>query len=227
LETAAGMKFAEPNMVVLKRSPRKIKSAYQIQPGAPDNRYDHPGGLITKSEIRAITLSKLRLAPGQTLWDLGAGSGSVSIEASLFIKKGKIFAVEKNPDRIENIQNNRKRFKVRNLKIIHAVLPAGLSRLARPDRIFIGGGGKDLKTIVTAAAKCLKPGGRIVINTVLIPNLQAVIAALGRLKFEAEVIQVQINRSRQMPWAERFEAQNPIWIISGYREAEGRRRKDR
>jgi precorrin-6B methylase 2 len=54
-----------------------------------------------------------------------------------------------------------------------------------------------------------------------------VIAALGRLKFEAEVIQVQINRSRQMPWAERFEAQNPIWIISGYREAEGRRRKDR
>ncbi len=227
LETAAGMKFAEPNMVVLKRSPRKIKSAYQIQPGAPDNRYDHPGGLITKSEIRAITLSKLRLAPGQTLWDLGAGSGSVSIEASLFIKKGKIFAVEKNPDRIENIQNNRKRFKVRNLKIIHAVLPAGLSRLARPDRIFIGGGGKDLKTIVTAAAKCLKPGGRIVINTVLIPNLQAVIAALGRLKFEAEVIQVQINRSRQMPWAKRFEAQNPIWIISGYREAEGRRRKDR
>jgi precorrin-6Y C5,15-methyltransferase (decarboxylating) len=97
-------------------------------------------------------------------------------------------------------------------------LPAGLSGLARPDRIFIGGGGKDLKTIVTAAAKCLKPGGRIVINTVLIPNLQAVMAALSRLKFETDVIQVQINRTRQMPWAERFEAQNPVWIISGMRK---------
>jgi precorrin-6Y C5,15-methyltransferase (decarboxylating) len=220
LPKAAKMKFAEPNMVVLKRSPLKIKSTHQIHPGAPDNWYDHPGGLITKSEIRAITLSKLRLAPDHTLWDLGAGSGSISIEASRFIKKGKIFAVEKNSDRIENIKNNRKRFKVRNLKIVHAVLPAGLSGLARPDRIFIGGGGKDLKTIVTAAAKCLKPGGRIVINTVLIPNLQAVMAALDRLKFETEVIQVQINRSRQMPWAERFEAQNPVWIVSGSRIAD-------
>ena len=224
LEMAAGMKFAEPNMVVLKRSPLKIKSTLHIHPGSPDNWYDHPGGLITKSEIRAITLSKLRLAPDHTLWDLGAGSGSISIEASLFIKKGKIFAVEKNPDRIENIKNNSKRFKVRNLKIVHAVLPAGLSGLARPDRIFIGGGGKDLKTIITAAAKCLKPGGRIVINTVLIPNLQAVMAALSRLKFETEVIQVQINRSRQMPWAERFEAQNPVWIIAGSRISDFRLR---
>jgi len=218
LETAAGMKFAEPNMVVLKRSPLKIKSTHQILPGAPDSWYDHPGGLITKSEIRAISLSKLRLAPDHTLWDLGAGSGSISIEASLFTKKGKIFAVEKNPDRIENIKNNRKRFKVRNLKIVQAVLPDGLSRLTRPDRIFIGGGGKDLKSIVTAAAKCLKPDGRIVINTVLIPNLQTVVETLSRLKFETDVIQVQINRTRQMPWAQRFEAQNPVWIISGMRK---------
>jgi precorrin-6Y C5,15-methyltransferase (decarboxylating) len=218
LETAAGMKFADPNMVVLKRSPLKIKTTRQIHPGAPDSWYNHPGGLITKSEIRAITLSKLRLAHGQTLWDLGAGSGSISIEASLFIKKGKIFAVEKNPDRIEYIENNRKRFKVGNLKIIQAVLPEGLSGLPKPDRIFIGGGGKDLKAIVTTAAKRLKPGGRIVINTVLIPNLQTVMTALDRLKFETEVIQVQINRGRQMPWAERFEAQNPVWIISGMRK---------
>ena len=220
LEKAADMKFAEPNMVVLKRSPMTVKSARRIYSGAPDSRYDHQGGLITKSEIRAIALSKLRLAPGQILWDLGAGSGSISIEASLFIKKGKIFAVEKNPERIENIKNNRERFKVRNLKIVQAVLPEGLSGLPGPDRIFIGGGGRDLKAIVTAAAKRLKPGGRIVINTVLIPNLQAVTDALSRLKFETDVIQVQINRARQMPWAQRFEAQNPVWIITGFRIAE-------
>ena len=100
LPKAAKMKFAEPNMVVLKRSPLKIKSTHQIHLGAPDNWYDHPGGLITKSEIRAITLSKLRLAPHHTLWDLGAGSGSISIEASLFIKKGKILQSKKT--RIES-----------------------------------------------------------------------------------------------------------------------------
>ncbi len=99
-------------------------------------------------------------------------------------------------------------------------MPEGLSGLPRPDRIFIGGGGRDLKAIVTAAAKRLKPGGRIVINTVLIPNLQAVTDALRRLKFETDVIQVQINRDRQMPWAERFEAQNPVWVISGFQIAE-------
>ena len=225
LEKAAGMKFIEPNMVVLKRSPLKFRRRRPVQLGAPDSRYDHPGGLITKSEIRAITLSKLRLASDHILWDLGAGSGSISIEASLFIKKGKIFAVEQHPDRIENIKNNRKQFRVRNLKIVHAVLPAGLSGLPRPDRIFIGGGGRDLKTIVTAAAKCLKPEGRIVINTVLMPNLHMATDTLSRLKFETEVIQVQINRSRPMPWAERFDAQNPVWIITGSRNAESGRGK--
>jgi precorrin-6Y C5,15-methyltransferase (decarboxylating) len=224
LEKAAAMKFAEPNMVVLKRSPLESKPNKKLHLGAPDSWYDHRGGLITKPEIRAITLSKLRLEPHHTLWDLGAGSGSISIEAALFLKKGKIFAVEQNPVRIENIQNNKKQFNARNLKIIQAALPKGLSRLPRPDRIFIGGGGKDLKTIITAGAKHLKPAGRMVINTVLIPNLQVAKTTLSQLKFETEVIQVQINRSRQMPWAERFEAQNPIWIISGFREAQQKRR---
>ena len=126
LENAAGMKFAEPNMVVLKRRFLKSKDRHRLHLGAPDSWYDHRGGLITKSEIRAIALSKLRLAPEHTLWDLGAGSGSISIEASLIIKKGKIFAVEQNPLRIENIKNNRTQFKVRNLKIVQAVLPGGL-----------------------------------------------------------------------------------------------------
>lgn len=219
LPRAAKMKFAGPNMVVLKRSLLESKLNKRPQLGAPDNWYDHRGGLITKSEIRAITLSKLRLESHHTLWDLGAGSGSISIEAALFIKKGKILAVEQNPVRIEHIKNNQKQFNVRNLKVVQATLPQGLSALPRPDRIFIGGGGNDLSAIIAAGAKYLKTAGRMVINTVLIPNLQAAMTAMGRLKFETEVIQVQINRSLQMPWAKRFEAQNPVWIISGIRKA--------
>lgn len=217
LQKAAKMKFASPNMVILHRSLLKSRSNPKHHFGAPDSWYEHPGGLITKSEIRAITLSKLRLESHHTLWDLGAGSGAISIEAGLFVKSGKIIAVEKNPARVKQIKNNKSRFNTRNLKIVEANLPKGLSVLPRPNRIFIGGGGKDLEKIIVKAVKYLKPGGRIVINTVLLPNLQVAMTALDRLKFETDVIQVQINRSRPMPWAERFEAQNPVWIISGFR----------
>lgn len=220
LRRAAKMNFSEPNLVVLKRSPLEARAKKNLYLGTPDHHYDHESGLITKSEIRAITLSKLRLESDHVLWDLGAGSGSISIEASLLIKKGKIVAIEQNPARIKQIENNTKRFNVKNLKIIQAQLPDGLNNLPQPNCIFIGGGGKDLKNIITEAAGYLKPAGRIVINTVLIPNLQVALTTLRQLKFETEVIQVQINRSRQMPWAQRFEAQNPVWIITGIRKAQ-------
>jgi precorrin-6Y C5,15-methyltransferase (decarboxylating) len=217
LAEAARMKFVDPNMVVIKRNPIKTKDKTRLFLGAPDSWYDHHKGLITKSEIRAITLSKLRLATDHILWDLGAGSGSVSMEASLIIKKGQVFAIEKNSQRVEHIKNNKKRFGVSNLKAIQAELPQGLEKLPRPDRIFIGGGGRQLKSIITAAAQYLKPEGLMVINSVLIPNVETARATLEKLNFNTEIIQVQINRSRQMPWAERLEALNPVWIISGFR----------
>lgn len=220
LAEAAKMKFRDPNMVVLKRSPIGIQDPARLFLGAPDNWYDHHRGLITKSEIRAITLSKLRLATDHILWDLGAGSGSVAAEAALLIRKGKIFAVEKESERVAQIKNNKKRFGITNLKAIQAELPQGLEELPRPDRIFIGGGGKQLKSLITAAAHYLKPRGVMVINTVLIPNVETARATLEKLDFETEVIQAQINRSRQMPWAARLEAQNPVWIVTGMRKSE-------
>ena len=220
LAEAAKKTFADPNMVVLKRSPNPAEDQKRLFLGAPDSWYDHHRGLITKSEIRAITLSKLHLAADHILWDLGAGSGSVSMEASLIIKNGKIFAVEKNSDRVEHIKNNKKRFGIGNLKVIQAELPQGLAKLPHPDRIFIGGGGRQLKSIITAATQYLKPKGVMVINTVLIPNVEAARETLEKQDFSTEIIQVQINRSRQMPWAARMEAMNPVWIITGMRKAE-------
>ena len=220
LREAAARTFTEPNLVVLKRSPIETDQTKNIQLGAPDGWYDHQEGLITKAEVRAITLSKLRLSTHHILWDLGSGSGSLAIEASLFVKKGKILAVEKNPQRIEQIKNNKKRFGVKNIKVIHDIAPGGLAKLPQPDRIFIGGGGKHLKDIIKAAVEYLKPQGIIVINTVLIPNLNVGITTLNQHRFETNVIQVQINYSQEMPWAERLEAQNPVWIIVGVRNAE-------
>jgi precorrin-6Y C5,15-methyltransferase (decarboxylating) len=233
LEEAAALKFAEPNIVILKREPHPAAARRRPALGTPDEWFDHPRGLITKSEVRAVTLAKLRLEEGQVLWDLGAGSGSVAIEASRFVGSGQIVAVEKDPQRAAQIDANAKRFGVRNLKIVQAVLPNRLKRLPRPDRVFIGGGGRDLPAIISEAVRHLRPNGVVVVNAVLLQNVHDAAAALRRLGFATEIVQVQISRSEQMPWGERLEALNPVWIITGRRKAEigiapaevGRRKK--
>ena len=225
-DQAAGMVFAEPNLVILKRSSEDLKWMNPIHLGLPDNYYHHQQGLITKSEIRAIALSKLRLLKNHVLWDLGAGSGSISIEASLLVPSGKVFALEKKSERIQQIEINKHRFGVRNLEVVNAVLPEGLERLPHPDRIFIGGGGRDLQKIINAAATFLKPGGLVVVNTVLMQTMQTATETLQALDFKTNIVQVQISRSRGMPWGDRLEAQNPVWIITGIRKVEcGRGKK--
>jgi precorrin-6Y C5,15-methyltransferase (decarboxylating) len=219
-DRAAGMVFAEPNLAILKRRSEGLKWMKPLHLGVPDNYYHHQQGLITKSEIRAITLSKLRLLEDHVLWDLGAGSGSVSIEASLLVPSGKVFALEKKPERIRQIEINKNRFGVTNLEIVHAVLPDGLERLPQPDRIFIGGGGRDLQQIINVAVPFLKPGGLVVVNTVLMQNIQTAAETLKALDFKASIVQVQINRSQDMPWGDRLEAQNPVWIVTGIRNSD-------
>jgi len=217
LDRAAGMAFAEPNLAILKRGSEDLKWMKPLHLGLPDNYYHHQQGLITKSEIRAITLSKLRLLKDHVLWDLGAGSGSISLEASLLVPLGKVIALEKKPERIQQIEINKSRFGVKNLEIVQAVLPEGLEGLPQPDRIFIGGGGRDLKKIINAAVTFLKPDGLVVVNTVLMQNIQTASETLQALDFKTSKVQVQISRSQDMPWGDRLEAQNPVWIISGFR----------
>lgn len=212
---AVGLTFTEPNLVVFRRAETKIVSAESLRLGLPEELYDHERGLITKSEIRAVTISKLNLEAGHVIWDLGAGSGSIGIEASIFVNRGRIIAVEKNPKRAQQIEHNLKRFNVRNLEVVQGVLPAAMNGLPRPDRVFIGGGGKDLAAIVRKAARRLQSRGIIVVNTVLLPNLMAVITVLEELGFQTETVQVQINRGQSMPWGRRFDAENPVWIITG------------
>jgi precorrin-6Y C5,15-methyltransferase (decarboxylating) len=220
LRQAAAMDFASPNLVVLKRGAKDSEINRETHLGMPDGCFIHQAGLITKSEVRAVSLSKLQLLPNHVLWDLGAGSGAVSIEASFLLKKGRIYAIEKNSQRIEQIKQNKRRFKVKNLNIVQSVLPQGLDDLPAPDRVFIGGGGKELSSIIKTAAAALKSNGIIVINTVLIPSLEIAKKTLSQLGFETDIIQIQINRGSDMPWGERLEAQNPVWILRGFRISE-------
>jgi precorrin-6B C5,15-methyltransferase / cobalt-precorrin-6B C5,C15-methyltransferase len=223
LNQAEGMAFKEPNLVILKMPLGPEPGPLKLSLGTPDEAFTHAQGLITKSEVRAVTLAKLRLLPGQTLWDLGAGSGSVAIEATLLLKEGRVVAVEKDAERIALIRTNAKRFGVRHLRIVQATLPEGLAGLPSPDRIFIGGGGKDLGAIITAAARYLRPDGVMVVNAVLLSNLTTVLETFKQLGYVTEVVQVQVQRGREMPWGERLEALNPVWIVSGIKGSKGSR----
>jgi precorrin-6Y C5,15-methyltransferase (decarboxylating) len=184
----------------------------------PDHRFEHQDGLITKSEVRVVTLAKLCLHPHHVLWDLGAGSGSVSIEASLLVRTGRVIAVEKIPERVRQIQANKRRFRAFNVEVVQAVAPDGLADLPAPDRVFIGGGGRDLREIMVVAGSRLRPGGGMVVNTVLLDSLETARETFRALGFETEIVQVQVNTSREMPGGQRLAAQNPVWIASGWRE---------
>ena len=106
------------------------------------------------------------------------------------------------------------------MKVIKATLPKGLEKLPEPDRIFIGGGGRNLKNIIIAAAGYLKPDGIIVINTILIPSIETALETLKQLGFKTDIVQVQISRSKEMSWGEMLGAENPVWIITGIKTSD-------
>jgi len=149
------------------------------------------------------------------MWDLGAGSGSVSIEASFYVTDGTIIAIESRPERCEQIRQNMDKFRIRNLEIVKAILPEGMSKLPSPDRIFIGGGGENMIRIIETAGSYLKSGGVMVVNTVLINRLEKIMGSLKKLNLETEVIHVQISRGKDMSYGIRMQALNPVWIITG------------
>jgi precorrin-6Y C5,15-methyltransferase (decarboxylating) len=219
----AGIAAAEPNLVVLLKrdgahEPAPFSAPWHL--GLPETAFDHEAGLITKSEVRAVTLAKLELGPDLplTLWDLGAGSGSVAVEAAQLLIRGRVVAVEKKAQRVAQIEKNREKFGCPNLEVVTAELPAGMAPLPPPHRVFIGGGGRDLAAIIKAAAERLKPGGILVINTVLLGSLALARETLSGLGLRHDTVQIQVSRSSAMPWDERLAPQAPVWIIQARKE---------
>ena len=191
-------------------------SVNPIYPGMPDGQFYHENGLITKSEVRSVVLAKLKLdATHYTFWDLGAGSGSVSIEVSRFLSQGHLFAVEKDKKRIPLIAQNVQKFGVSNLTVCHGALPDAMVDLPDPDRVFVGGGGRNITEIIESAGKRLSLNGVMVVNTVLVQTMSLAVEAFKGMGFKTQFIQLQVAVSRPMPFGERLEALNPVWIITG------------
>ena len=214
LEEAAGQEFSPLNVVVLKKSDNPPR--FHI--GMSEWEYRHEAGLITKAEVRSVALGLLELGPGLCLWDLGAGSGSVGLEASLLLPGGRVMAMEQNADRVEMIKANQQRFQVSCLEVFQGWMPDSLSQLPDPDRIFMGGGGQDLEAIVAESAQRLKPGGVMVIALIMLESLEAARRAMHRAGLDSTVTQIQVSRSGPLAQGAILKALNPIWLVKGRKE---------
>ena len=182
--------------------------------GIDDEEFATAKKLITKQEVRAVALGKLQLQDDLVMWDIGAGSGSVSIEASNLMPNGKIFALEKNPQYLVFIRDNLKKFVARNVMLIEAYAPEGLEDLPDPDRVFIGGSGGMLEEIIDAVDKRLKADGVIVLNAVTLDTLTKAVEFLEDHGYTVEVTCVNIARTRGLTEFKMFEAHNPVYIIA-------------
>ena len=198
------------NLVLLMADNSKKKSPVF---GRDDTSFTRHKDLITKLPVRATGLALLSLQSGQTVWDLGAGCGSVSIEASFIAENAKIFAVEKEYTRFEMINENIRKFKAWAVEVVHGEMPEILSSLPDPDRIFMGGGiGKDDKTVLESAMR-LKSGGRIVVHAILMGSVQRTKETFEEMGWQWQAMQLQANVSDRLGGDVRFKAQNPVTII--------------
>ena len=186
-------------------------------PGIPDEYFERVEKVpITKEEVRTIQISKARLKPGQIVYDVGCGSGSISVEAALQVESsGKILAIDFNEKAIELTKKNAEKFQISNITTIFGNAKEKILELEQSDAIFIGGTGGDTQKIVELSQTKLKSGGRIVIGTILIETLSAVLQILEKLQFEeVDITQVTISKSRKTTTGTMMLARNPVTIIS-------------
>ena len=186
-------------------------------PGIPDEYFERTENVpITKEEVRVIQISKARLKPGQIVYDIGCGSGSISVEAALQVESsGKVLAVDYDENAIELTKKNMKKFGLSNISMIYGNAKEKILELEEADTIFIGGTGGDTKKIVELSENKLKSGGRIVIGIILIETLYSVLQILDKLEFESvDITQVTISKSRKTSTGTMMLARNPVTIIS-------------
>ncbi|NDB90922.1 MAG: precorrin-6Y C5,15-methyltransferase (decarboxylating) subunit CbiT [Nitrosopumilaceae archaeon] len=186
-------------------------------PGIPDEEFERTEDVpITKEEVRVIQISKARLSTDNTIYDIGCGSGSITVEAGIQIgKSGKIYAIDIDPRAIELTKKNLAKFGITNVELILADAKQKIPNLPLADSIFIGGTGGDTKDIVTLCNSKLKSGGRIVIGVILIETLYAVLDVIYKLGFtDVDITQITISKSKKTSTGTMMLARNPVTIIS-------------
>ena len=215
-EEIAGMSFEMPNVVIIQSSAFSVQRSVATF-GLKEDEITHSRGLITKDEVRAVTIHKLSLPQRGVLWDIGAGSGSVSIETARLYPEIKVFAVEKDEEQIKNIKENRIKFDAANIEIIKGQAPDVLINLPVPDRVFIGGSGGAIKEIIEFVSSKIS-SGIVVINAITIETLNEAIKSLENKGFVVEVSEISVSRSKTVSGKRHMSALNPVFIITGIKQ---------
>ena len=178
-------------------------------------------GQITKREVRAVSLYSLGLRQDSIVWDIGAGTGSVSVEAGLIAHRGRVFAVEKDLANIGLLERNVERLGSGNIEVVRGEAPTALESLPPPDSVFIGGSGGNLSAILQLISQRLKPSGRVVANLAVLERSQEVYHQLVKLGFQTEIVMVNAARGKEMrDGTVRLESLNPVFVVSGQRREE-------
>ncbi|HEY2415262.1 MAG TPA: precorrin-6y C5,15-methyltransferase (decarboxylating) subunit CbiE [Pirellulaceae bacterium] len=222
----AKQEFSPLNVLILVRKPgvpdRPPAMMGKRLFGNPDEEFlqsQPKRGLLTPSEVRAIALATLDIGPTSTVWDVGAGSGSVAIEAAQIASGGRVYAIEMDPEDYALIASNAERFGVRNLTPILGKAPEAWAGLAAPDAVFVGGTGRQVRRIVELAFEQLRAGGRLVANVGSIENISAVREVLMAKAGDAQVLMVNLARGNDQLERLNFEALNPTFLVSAVKKS--------
>ncbi|HSH70885.1 MAG TPA: precorrin-6Y C5,15-methyltransferase (decarboxylating) subunit CbiT, partial [Deferrisomatales bacterium] len=184
-----------------------------LGPGLPEAAFSHARGLITKAEVRAVALGLLRLPRQGVLWDVGAGSGSLAVEACLAAPGLQAYAVEKTVAGLGHIRENRRRFRVAGLVPVAGVAPEALGDLPDPDCVFVGGSGGNLAEILDTCRARLRPGGGLVVSAVLTETLADTLAWCRERAVPVSFREVSASRSKPVAGRHRLEPQNPVTLV--------------
>ncbi len=219
--------FDPLNVVILVRKPdrpdRVHRSTRYRRFGNPDVAFAQSQpkrGLITQAEVRSIALAQLDVRATSIVWDIGAGSGSVAIEAAQLADHGTVYAIEPEPGDIALLQSNCEAFGVPNVKAIAGRAPEVLADLPDPDAVFIGGTGRQVGAVLTAAYRRLKPGGKLAVNVATIDGLAESHATLKSLAGTVQIWNVSVARGIEQMERVRFEAVNPTFLLAVTKDAD-------
>jgi precorrin-6Y C5,15-methyltransferase (decarboxylating) len=206
---AAERSFSSLNLTVIERT--RLPAPLTL--GAPESAYERSQGLITKSEVRVCALALLELTGSETMWDIGCGSGSVSLEASALLHHGQVQAVEKDPKRADQAKANRSRFGAAHVEIHEGDALAVMPKLDDPDRVFVGGAGNSLEAVLETVRLRLKPNGVIVLAVVKLDSLNKAVALLNRQGFRTSVSQICASRSEPLAESLYLKPINPVFLV--------------
>lgn len=188
--------------------------------GIADEEFIRQDVPMTKQEIRILSLVKAQIAPDAVVYDIGAGTGSLSIEAARLAPKGEVYAIERSSEGINLIRANAANFAVTNMQVIQAEAPDGLAGLPEADAILIGGSGSRLPEILETVTPKLKQTGRLVLNCITVQTLMQCIEFMRQHSdtYIYEAIQVQVTRLQQVGTYDMAKANNPIYIVTCWKK---------